>query len=369
MKHVEFEQGKAGTFILGCSRFRLAIIFLACSAFIAISARESDALWEKSHARDKFIVSKAEYRDVELELVYESAEKIDLHKGKGLLSLPSIKDFAVRPTVRVSLVGSRAWVWVDDKLIVNGRLLQSPEGTDPLPPTRVICLPRDDKKIRWEKYVLRELSPEKANRLLCSLREGEDFSPIFTGRNLDGWTGALGSVRVQDEAIVWQPKKAGVIYTQAEYSDFIVAFEFKLPRGGNNGLAIRYPGKGDPAYTGMCESQILDDDYETVRNERIDARQIHGSAYGMVAARRGCQRPIGEWNYQEVTVIGSTIKVELNGTVILDADLAKVTHYQGGKAHPGKNRKRGHLGFAGHNDPVMFRNISLKALDTAPSAL
>jgi hypothetical protein len=32
------------------------------------------------------------------------------------------------------------------------------------------------------------------------------------------------------------------------------------------------------------------------------------------------------------------------------------------KPHPGKDRTRGHFGFAGHNDPVMFRNISIKTL-------
>jgi len=94
----------------------------------------------------------------------------------------------------------------------------------------------------------------------------------------------------------------------------------------------------------------------------IDPRQADGSAYGMVAAARGYQRPIGEWNYEEVTVIGPKVKVELNGTVILNCDLNNVTEYMDGMAHPGKNREGGHFGFAGHDDPVAFRNISIKRL-------
>ena len=89
--------------------------------------------------------------------------------------------------------------------------------------------------------------------------------------------------------------------------------EFKLPPGGNNGLAIRYPGKGDTAYDGMCELQILDDGHPKYAKS-LDARQSHGSAYGMVAAARGYLRPVGQWNFEEVTVQGSKIKVELNGT-------------------------------------------------------
>jgi hypothetical protein len=136
---------------------------------------------------------------------------------------------------------------------------------------------------------------------------------------------------------------------------------FTVPKAGNNGLAIRYPGSGDVAYAGMCELQVLDDNYEKVKG-KIDPRQAHGSAYGMFAAARGYQHPVGEWNYEEVTVNGSTIKVELNGTVILDCDLAKATEFMGGKKHPGKDRTSGFFGFAGHDDPVMFRNIAIKTL-------
>jgi hypothetical protein len=108
----------------------------------------------------------------------------------------------------------------------------------------------------------------------------------------------------------------------------------------------------------MCELQVLDDSYKG-----IDPRQAHGSAYGMVAAHRGYQRATGEWNYQEVTVKGSTIKVELNGTLILDCDLSKVTEFMANSPHPGKDRTSGHFGFAGHNDPVQFRNIQIKRLE------
>ena len=82
----------------------------------------------------------------------------------------------------------------------------------------------------------------------------------------------------------------------------------------------------------------------------------------MMAAQRGYLRKAGEWNYQEVTVKGSTIKVELNGSVILNGDVSKVTEYMANSPHPGKMLKKGFFGFAGHNDPVEFRNIKIKTL-------
>jgi hypothetical protein len=83
----------------------------------------------------------------------------------------------------------------------------------------------------------------------------------------------------------------------------------------------------------------------------------------MVAAKRGHLKEPGEWNEQEVTVRGSTIKVVLNGAVILDADLSTVTEFMGNHGHPGKDLAEGHFGFAGHNDPVEFRKIRIKRLD------
>lgn len=184
---------------------------------------------------------------------------------------------------------------------------------------------------------------------------------IFDGHSTSGWTGDVENYEFANGEIRCLEGKGGTIYTEKVYRDFIVELEFKLPPGGNNGLAIRYPGTGNPAYDGMCEIQIIDNDHPKYAD--LDKRQYHGSAYGMVAAKRGFLKPAGEWNHQKVTVRGSTIKVELNGQVILDTDLATVESYMADKAHPGKNLEMGHFGFAGHKDPVAFRNISIVELD------
>jgi len=186
------------------------------------------------------------------------------------------------------------------------------------------------------------------------------FVALFNGRDLDGWSGAVDGYQVVDGAIVCKPGQGGTLYTRKQYRNFVVRLEFKLPPAGNNGLAIRYPGSGDSAYVGMTELQVLDDGDPKYSN--LDPRQAHGSAYGMVAAKRGHLKPVGEWNEQEVTVRGSTITVVLNGTTILDADLSKVTSFMADSPHPGKDRTSGHFGFAGHNDPVAFRHIRIREL-------
>ena len=187
------------------------------------------------------------------------------------------------------------------------------------------------------------------------------FSSLFNGKDLTGWTGAVEQHEVHDGTIVCKPGTGGNLFTKEEFDDFVVRFEFRLPPAGNNGLAIRYPGHGMPHLTGMCEIQILDNEHPNYAS--LDPRQYHGSAYGMVAAHRGYLRPTGDWNYQQVTVRGSRIQVELNGYTILDADLSQVTDFKDNPAdYVGKDRTRGHFGLAGHNDPVAFRNLRIRRL-------
>jgi hypothetical protein len=267
--------------------------------------------------------------------------------------------------VRVYMVGERCTVWLNDKLVVDHARLanyfdKTKDKSVPLPKVAPILLQTHPptKEIRWRNLYVREIPVAEANEFLAK-KVGDGFESIFNGKDLDGWQGAVDQYEVKDGAIVCKPKKGGNLYTKKEYADFQVALEIKLPTNGNNGLGIRYPGQGDCAYTGMCEIQVLDDNYKN-----IDARQAHGSAYGMVAAARGYQRPIGEWNFQLATIKGSTIKVELNGFQILDCDLSKVTSYMANSAHPGKDNKTGFFGFLGHNDPVMFRNVRIKTLSS-----
>ena len=281
--------------------------------------------------------------------------------GKDPLVLAD-KPFGQWNAVRVVTVGARVSVWLNKKQVVDHALLENYyDRKVPVPPKGPVQLQTHGGEIRWRNIFIRSIGPAEANKLLAA-RGKEGFGSIFNGRDFMGWAGPTNEYEIVEGAIRCRPKKGGTIYTTAKYADFMARMEIKLPPGGNNGLAIRYPGQGDTAYAGMCELQVLDDNYEKATGEKIDPRQAHGSAYGMVAAARGYQHPIGEWNFEEVTVKGSTLNVELNGTVILDCDLSTVKEFMGNSVHPGKDRTNGHFGFAGHNDPVAFRNIQIKRL-------
>jgi hypothetical protein len=188
------------------------------------------------------------------------------------------------------------------------------------------------------------------------------FQSLFNGQDLEGWQGAVNGYFVEDGAIVCDPRKGGFLYTKDEYGDFHLKFEFKLTDGANNGLGIRTPMGGDPAYVGM-ELQILDNKADQYKG--LKPYQTHGSIYGVVPASKDALKPTGEWNTQEVIAKGKHIQVIVNGETIVDADLEEASKNGtiDGREHPGLEREKGYICFCGHGHRVDFRNVRIKELE------
>jgi len=209
-------------------------------------------------------------------------------------------------------------------------------------------LPNDEMKQKAMLYVATMPGPDP-----------EGFVSLFNGVDLTGWVGDVNGYKVENGAIVCKP--GGNLFTQGEYKDFDLRFEFKLTPNANNGLGIRAPLEGNAAYVGM-ELQVLDDsgsDYTTLK-----PYQYHGSVYGISPCIRGHQKPVGEWNSQQVIAQGRRVKVILNGTTIVDVDLdeAVANGTMDGQEHPGLKNEKGHIGFLGHGSVVEFRNLRIKEL-------
>ena len=208
------------------------------------------------------------------------------------------------------------------------------------------------------------------SNVLTAEEKVQGFELLFDGKALSPaiWQDekSIAGYPIENDVIVCQ--KGGNLFTNKEYGDFIFRFEFKLPPEGNNGVGIRAESvHKDAAYYGM-EIQVLDNSAEKYNS--LEPYQYHGSIYGVVAAKRNAEKndyqmPLGEWNDQEIIVRGSTIKVILNGETILDADISEFETKPtlDGKEHPGLHRKKGFVGFLGHNHPVEFRNVRIKSLD------
>lgn len=188
----------------------------------------------------------------------------------------------------------------------------------------------------------------------------EGYRLLFDGTSLDGWIDQANEYVLEDGCIVKKASGFGNLYSEDSYCNFILKFEFQLTPGANNGLGLRHiiVPKG---YLGM-ELQILDNDDPQYKD--LKPYQYHGGLYNYAPAKRGYLKPVGEWNKQEVIAQGANIKIILNGTVILDTNIKKVTKdipYD--KVQAGLRNTCGHIAFLGHDSVVKFRYIRVKNFD------
>ena len=205
----------------------------------------------------------------------------------------------------------------------------------------------------------------------------EGFTPLFNGKDLTGWVYGRRNGRenksgdgyqIENGVLFSTKEDGGNLYTEKEYGDFVFRFDFKLTENANNGIGIRAPLQGDAAYVGI-EIQVLDDGGS--QYTKLQPFQYHGSIYGMIPPKRGFQKPVGEWNSEEITAKGRQITVTLNGTTIVDASLDDVKDPAMLKAHADMSKPegsrgiantKGHIGFLGHGARVEFRNMRIKEL-------
>lgn len=216
---------------------------------------------------------------------------------------------------------------------------------------------------------------EAAKRPLAILEKAA-WTELFNGKDLTGWKPTEG-YKVVDGVLVCE-KGAKNLYTEKEYSDFALSFEFKFEDGGNNGIGIRVPDGGHAASEGM-EIQVLDHNSKRYQGEaEIDGKkhkvswlkpwQYHGSIYGIYPAKTGYLKGPGEWNQQTIVAIEDHIMVILNGAVIVDAFLEDITPVDGAE-HKGMKNKSGHIMLSGHSDPMEFRGFKVADLTASKPVL
>jgi len=265
-------------------------------------------------------------------------------------------------TFRILMVGEKVSVWLNGELVTDNVKMENYwDRKIQIFPKGPIELQAHGTDLAFREIYIREISEKDYN--LTSGEKAEGFVALFNGKNLDNWVGNKESYVAEDGMIVIKPENGsgGNLYTEKEYADFIFRFEFLLTPAANNGLGIRTPLEGDAAYVGM-ELQILDNTADVYA--KLQPYQYHGSVYGVIPAKRDYLNPVGEWNYEEVYVKGTQIRITLNGTVIVDGDLAgpRDNGTMDGNEHSGLKNKTGHIGFLGHGSVVKFRNIRINDL-------
>ncbi len=203
----------------------------------------------------------------------------------------------------------------------------------------------------------------------------QNGTSLFNGRDLSGWQevgGRPNEWSVENGLLHCRGSGGGWLGTRDEFANFEIELEFRLAPGGNSGVFLHSPLEGDPAYTGM-EIQLLDDAAPEYANLRPE--QYTGSIYDVVAAgarARISPSPLtgeggvrvkslaGQWQTIKILCDHRHVRVTLNGTVIVDANLDE--HLDKLSKHPGLARTTGRIGLQNHTGPLDFRNLQIRVL-------
>jgi len=252
---------------------------------------------------------------------------------------------------RVVASGARIQTWINgaqvSDLVHEGMYASHPRGFIGLQ-VHGIGRGQGPFEVSWRNIRLRELRGEE-----------HGWTPLYNGRDLDGWE-TSGNWLIEDEGVLairpregeqgWQ-RYGDYLWSEREYADFVLDLEYSYPPGGNSGVYFRVADREQPVTRGI-EAQILDSSGKTGEMTHHD----HGGIISTIGASRNMSAAPGEWNRMIVTAIGSQLVVELNGATIVDIDLE-------GSA-VGDRPLSGYIGLQDHGVPheLRFRNIWLKEL-------
>lgn len=203
----------------------------------------------------------------------------------------------------------------------------------------------------------------------------EGFEDLFDGRSLDGWvveSHADSEVHADGRA-VWSVQDGEIAcdglgfgflrWAREALADCTLRLEFRLDARAdgkpcNSGIGLR-TGVFDrrrsratrPSIRGY-ELQLIDD------AGGPPSTHSSGALYRYLAPRENALRPTGEWNALEVSMIGTRIRVVMNGRLLHDVDQEE---------HPALRSKplSGYVALQNHGGPARFRAIRVRR-ETGP---
>ena len=189
-----------------------------------------------------------------------------------------------------------------------------------------------------------------AGYALTGEEEKDGFVSLFNGTDFSGWK-VMGNPKaygIEDGSVVCYGKKGDHLRSANKYENFILRFEYKISKGGNNGVYIHCPDYGRQSRVGG-EIQVFDSYGKKPDNVAC------ASLYDVFAPSVNACKPPQEWQSMEVSFIWPRLKVIHNGQLVQDVDVTT--------SDRSKYRTRyGYIGIQDHGDKAWYRNIRIKDL-------
>jgi hypothetical protein len=264
--------------------------------------------------------------------------------------------------LRIFMIGERVTVYLNDRRVVdNPSSRTTGSGGADLPAGPIE--PRRTATRSWFRHVfVREIPRDEGVPAVTEVEVAEGFVPSSTDATSRAGRGAAGATPPRAGRSSSTPSAGGGTCTLTRgvrglrpplrlQADSGRQQRPRHPRPARGRRGLR--GDGDPDPRGRLAGLLGPEPY-----------QYHGSVYGVVPARRGALRPVGEWNSEEVTVKG---RKRHRGRQRDDRGGRRPRRGERGRHdrrpdHPGLKRASGHVGFLGHGSALELRNIRIREL-------
>jgi hypothetical protein len=166
---------------------------------------------------------------------------------------------------------------------------------------------------------------------------------LFSGKDLDGWNVQLDGVPngwVVRDGLLFNQTPGNNLVSDAKFEDFKLHAEFRYPPGSNSGIYLR----------GRYEVQIEDN-----FGGEAECHQI-GGVYGFLTPSINAAKQAGEWQTYDITLVGRTITLTLNGERVVDRQaIPGIT----GGAIDSDEGAPGPILIQGDHGPVEFRKLTI----------
>ncbi len=227
----------------------------------------------------------------------------------------------------------------------------------------------------------------------------EGFVPLFNGKDLTGWKipdGDNGHWKVVDGMIDYdagsEAKGDKNLWTEQEYGNFVLQLDWRLkaapfinknipyilPDGSHardvHGQELRLPLpdadsgvflRGDGFYQANIWCwPIGSGEIYSIRTDKKSSPELRAA----VTPTHQADKPVGEWNHFEITVQDKTVRIVLNGTVVIPGATIPNLPARGRLAfqHHGQKNKDGE--WTGPPSLVQFKNILIRELPASSAA-
>jgi hypothetical protein len=166
---------------------------------------------------------------------------------------------------------------------------------------------------------------------------------LFNGKELAGWKPRHADGKngwVVKGGLLVNAVPGNDLLTERKFTDFKLHAEFRYPKGSNSGIYLR----------GRYEVQIEDNFGQEPDSEHI------GGVYGFLTPSVNAAKRAGEWQTLDITLVGRTVTVLLNGERIIDRQaIAGIT----GGALDSDEGAPGPVLLQGDHGPIDFRKVTL----------